>query len=141
MEHSIAITLMGMLVGTVALSQTSESTLVKETITAFAKAADNSDAADMEQYLDENFRIVMNRLFGSNTVNIMPREVYLEKIRTKEFGGENRKIQIEEVIMNGATACAKVTFQGAKMTFVSLMTLIKSESGTWKLVSDVPTVK
>jgi hypothetical protein len=141
MENTIAFTLLSLMVATVVGAQPSVSADIKETIAAFAKAGDDRDAATMEKYLDENFRIVMNRLFGSAAVTILSRSVYLEKIKNKEFGGDKRKVTVEEIVLNGTSACAKVTFAGTKMTFVSLITLVKSESGQWKLVSDVPVVK
>ena len=141
MEITIATTMMGVLLGTVGLTQKSETNAIKEVIAAFALAGDNNDAASMEEYLDDNFRIVMNRLFGSKTVSVMPRAAYLAKIKAGELGGDKRKVTVEEIMMNGAVASAKVTLEGTKMTFTSLLTLIRDESGSWKLVSDVPSVK
>jgi len=141
MENTIAMTIMGVLATTIGLAQTTETKSVQEVITAFAMAGDNSDAEGIERYLDDNFRIVLNRLFGSNTVSVMPRSLYLEKIRSGEFGGDRRKVTVESVVINGTTASAKVTFEGTKMTFVSLLTLIQNEAGSWRLVSDVPIVR
>ncbi len=114
---------------------------INHTITAFAQAGDNNDAEALAQHLDANFRIVMNQLFGSKEVAVMPREVYLEKIKNKEFGGDTRQLTIENVVVNGLNASAMVTYKGSKMTFVALTTLVKDAGGTWKLVSEVPTVK
>jgi ketosteroid isomerase-like protein len=122
-------------------SQSTDEKAIREVITAFAKAADKNDVASLDKYLDANFRVVMNRLFGSTEVGILPRDVYMEKIRTKEFGGDDRKITIENICLNGSSASAKVTFAGSKMTFVSIVVLIKDDKGIWKLVSDVPSVK
>ena len=78
------------------LSSTAQSTdekAIQETITAFAKAADNNDASALEKELDNNFRVIMNRLFGSKQVNILERDIYIEKIKNKEFGGDKRTVQ------------------------------------------------
>jgi len=91
--------------------------------------------------LDNNYRIVMNRLFGSTEVSVISRDVYLEKIRMKEFGGDNRKVEIESIVQNGATASAKVSFIGSEMTFISILTLLKSGDDQWKLLSELPVVK
>ncbi len=136
--------LLGMLcvlLSTSGFSQNPEIKAVKETITAFSKAGDNSDDVELAKYLDDNYRIVMNRLFGSAEVIVMPKSVYLEKIKTKEFGGDHRKLTFEEMVINGPTASAKVSFEGSKLTFVSLITLIKEEEGNWKLVSEVLIVR
>jgi ketosteroid isomerase-like protein len=140
MDKSILIGLIGMLLSACATAQQSETEAVKATIKNFSNAGDFNDAKTLDKYLDENYRVVMNQLFGSTEVVIMPRSVYLEKIASKEFGGDSRDITIEKVLVNGNTASAKVTFKGTKMTFVSIVTLVKHQNGEWKMLSDVPVV-
>jgi ketosteroid isomerase-like protein len=123
-----------------ATAQSSESQAIKKVIIAFAKAGDNNDATTLGKYLDTNYRVVMNRLFGSTEVSVMPREVYLDKIKSKEFGGDDRKLKIEDINVNGTNASTKVTFKGSKMTFVSIILLVKDGNGQWKLISEVPMV-
>ncbi|MGB0177429.1 MAG: nuclear transport factor 2 family protein [Owenweeksia sp.] len=122
-------------------AQDQEVIAVKASIEAFAKAGDNGDATETAKHLDPNYRVVMNRLFGSKEVVILSREAYLSKISSGEFGGVKRTLTFEEVIINGSTACAKVNMVSAKMTFVSLINLVKDEGGNWKLISDTPTVR
>jgi len=122
-------------------AQASDAKEINTAVSEFAKAGDMNDAEKLSGYLDTNYRVVMNRLFGSSEVSVMSREVYLEKIRTKEFGGDTRKVKVENLVVNGTTASAKVTMKGKKATFISLITLIKNAKGEWKLVSDVPIVK
>ncbi len=122
-------------------AQSSDEKAIKQTIIAFSKAGDTNDADLLATYLDDNYRIVMNRLFGSTEVSVMPKDVYLEKIRTKEYGGENRKVEIESITLNGTVASGKVSFVGPKMTFVSILTLMKDGNNEWKIVSDVPIAK
>lgn len=129
-----------MLLSACATAQQSETEAIKATIKNFSNAGDFNDAKTLDKYLDENYRVVMNQLFGSTEVVIMPRSVYLEKIASKEFGGDSRDITIEKVLVNGNTASAKVTFKGTKMTFVSIVTLVKHQNGEWKMLSDVPVV-
>ncbi len=129
------------LLGTMSCNgQSSEVKEVKKVITAFSKAGDTNNVTELNKHLDENYRVVMNRLFGSTEVSVMPKVVYVEKIKTKEFGGDTRELTIENVVINGTSASAKVTFKGSKMTFVSLIILIKNGSGAWKLISDTPMV-
>lgn len=122
-------------------AQTQEMKNIETTITEFAKAGDESDAKKLASYLDDNYRVVMNRLFGSKVASVMTKPVYLEKIRTKEFGGDKRVLTIEQITLNRTTASAKVIFKGTKMTFVSLLTLIQGADGSWKLISDTPMVQ
>ena len=107
----------------------------------FSKAGDDNSVEELDKLLDNNYRVVMNRLFGSNKVSVLSKEQYLNKIETKVFGGDKRTIEFEDIILNGSTAVAKVVFKGEKATFNSLMTLVQDETGRWKLVSDMPTIK
>lgn len=122
-------------------AQSPEEKAIKETIVGFSKAGDKNDATKLATYLDDNYRIIMNRLFGSKDVSIMTKDVYLEKIRTKEYGGDTRKVKIESITLNGSTATAKVSFVGSKMTFVSVILLVKDGNNDWKLVGDAPVIK
>jgi Putative lumazine-binding len=122
-------------------AQSADEKAIKETIIGFSKAGDNSDADKLATYLDGNYRIVMNRLFGSSEVSVMTRDIYLGKIKTKEYGGDNREVEIESIVLNGSTATAKVSFVGSKMTFVSILILVKDENNIWKLIGDMPVVK
>ncbi len=114
---------------------------VKATVKNYAASGDQGDAQKLANYLDPNFRIVMNRLFGSKDVSTLPREVYLEKIRSGEFGGAPRTLTFYEVVINNTTAAVKVKMVSAKLTFHSLMILLKDADGNWKLVSDLPTLE
>ncbi len=123
------------------MAQKNDAKKIETVITAFSKAGDVNDAEKLSTYLDDNFRVVMNRLFGSKDVSIMSKSVYLDKIKSKEFGGDKRKLTIENIIVNETSASAKVTFKGEKMTFVSIMALIKNDTGDWKLINEIPIVK
>ncbi len=141
MKKLILTAIAGILFSVNLYSQTNDMEAVKQTITAFSKAGDTNDVSELEKHLDDNYRVVMNRLFGSTEVAVMPRAAYIEKIRTKEFGGDTRKLTIENIVVNGNTASARVTFAGTKMTFVSLITLVRDNEGAWRLISDVPVIQ
>jgi ketosteroid isomerase-like protein len=140
MKSSILFILLAMVSMPISQTQPTDMEAIQLTITAFAKAADQNDAKTLAQYLDPNYRIVMNQLFGSSEVNIMPRAVYLDKIAKKEFGGDDRSLKFENISINGSSASAIVLLKGKKMTFRSIFTLVKNAEGKWKLVSDVPEV-
>lgn len=124
-----------------AMAQKSEEKAVKKTVEAFIKAGDQNDVEALDKLLDANYRVVMNRLFGSKEVSVVPRSVYMEKIKSKEWGGDERKIEIQRVTLNGNSANVHVSLTGKKMTFISLLTLVKDGDGNWQLVSDVPMIK
>ncbi len=142
MKQTILMSLFGLLLSTtISCAQESEISKVKKTIYEFSKAGDAYDVKALERCLDDNYRVVMNRLFGSQEVNVVPRAVYIEKIKSKEWGGDERKVTIDNLILNGNTASAKVILAGSKTTFVSLIDLVKDGKGQWKLVSDMPLIK
>jgi ketosteroid isomerase-like protein len=122
-------------------AQQSEEKAITQLIQTFAQAGDQNDAEKLAACLDDNFRVVMNRLFGSEAVSIMPKEVYVEKIRSKEFGGDKRKVNVEKIVLNGNTASAKVILAGEKSTFITLLNLVQDADGNWLIVSDTPTIK
>lgn len=121
-------------------AQKTDREVIIKTIQAFANAGDDNDYIQLDKLLDNNYRVVMNRLFGSTDVSIVPKAVYLEKIRSKEWGGDTRILTIEEVLLNNTTASAKVVFEGTKMTFVSILMLVKNADNEWVLISDTPVV-
>lgn len=122
-------------------AQQSDKQAIEECIRSFAKAGDQQDAVVLETHLDEHFRIVMNQLFGSEGVSVLTRSDYLDKIRKKEFGGDKRKVTVSELVLNEKTASCKVIFEGEKMSFSSIMVLVKHSDNDWKLVSETPVVK
>jgi hypothetical protein len=141
MKSGILFGMIGLIMSSFSYAQTADAKAVKKTIVAFSKAADQNDAVALSNCLDQHYRIVMNQLFGSKEVSVMSRHVYVEKIKNKEFGGDKREVTIEQLIVNGNTACAKVTFKGIKSTFVSLISLVKNSEGEWLLVGDMPIIK
>jgi hypothetical protein len=140
MKKFMLIGLFGLLSTASAYTQLSDIQLIEQTILVFAEAGDNQDIKAFEKVLDENYRVVMNRLFGGDKVAVLSRDVYLKKIKNKEFGGDKREVSILNITVNGTTATAKVSLKGTKMTFISLLTLVKNEAGEWSLISDVPVI-
>jgi hypothetical protein len=120
--------------------QTTDQEAIRQTIKTFAKAGDTQNVDDFESILDENYQVIMNRLFGSEHTVIMPRSDYLAKIKAKEFGGGKRSVTIEHIELNGNTAVAKVLLKGSEISFRSLISLVQSANGTWQIVSDMPVV-
>jgi len=140
MKNTILIGLIVLFASSPLKAQSTDEKEIKDTVLAFAKAGDQNDVKTLEKHLDSNYRVVMNRLFGSSEVAIVPRSVYLEKIKNKEWGGDQRQVTFKDIIINENVATAKVMLKGKKATFVSLMDLIKTEKGSWKLISDTPTI-
>ncbi len=127
--------------GLVSSAQMNDEKAIEVVIHSFAEAGDQQNVEALSDCLDESYRIVMNQLFGSKEVSVMAREVYLQKIKAKEFGGDSRNTEVETILVNGNTASAKVIFKGKQMTFVSIIGLVKNAKGDWKMVSEVPVIQ
>ena len=140
MKKIILMSFIALFTATKISAQSTEEKKIKNTIINSTKAGDQSDSEKLALFLDDNFRIIMNQLFGSDKVSIIPKSAYLEKIKNKEFGGDDRKVSIKSIIINGNTASAKVIFKGTKMSFNSIITLVKDKNNNWKLISELPVV-
>jgi len=121
----------------VAKAQT-EKEEVKNVITQFVQAADQQDADQVASILHEDFRVVMNQLFGSNEVSTMSKSVYVQLIRDKKMGGDKRTIDFVSVDVVNHNASVKVLLKGKTMVFESLLHLIKTADGKWQLINDLP---
>lgn len=111
---------------------------VKKVITQFTQAADQQDADGVATLLHEDFRVVMNQLFGSSDVSFMNKIVYVQLIRDKKMGGDKRTIEFVSVDVVNQNASVKVLLKGKTMVFESLLHLIKTADGKWQLINDLP---
>lgn len=116
----------------------SEKEMVKSVITQFVQAADLQDADQVATLLHEDFRVVMNQLFGSSDVSFMNKAVYVQLIRDKKMGGDKRTIDFVSVDVVNQNASVKVLLKGKTMVFESLLHLIKTPEGKWQLINDLP---
>ena len=121
----------------VAKAQT-EKEEVKNVITQFVQAADIQDADQVATLLHEDFRVVMNQLFGSTDVSFMNKSVYVQLIRDRKMGGDKRTIDFVSVDVVNHNASVKVLLKGKTMVFESLLHLIKTADGKWQLINDLP---
>ncbi|MBR08336.1 MAG: hypothetical protein CMP48_11760 [Rickettsiales bacterium] len=140
MKHTLCYLFIMLSIGSIAQTSKSEK-MINETITKFMLAGDSNDTESLKSLLNDNFRITMNQLFGSSEVSSVDKSFYLSKIQSKEWGGDQRQITIEDVVIVGKNASAKVTSVGQKSTMVSLLQLVQTASGSWQIVSDLPAMK
>lgn len=115
-----------------------ESKKIQAAITQWAQAADLQNAEVAGTFLDDRYRIVMNRLFGSADVSTMDKATYLQMLREKKFGGDPRVLKFKRITVTGSTASVQLEMTGSKLQFQSFIQLIQDAQGNWKLVSDVP---
>lgn len=117
-----------------------ESQKLVAAVQAFVQAGDRQDAEALDALLDTHYRVVMNQLFGSEEITILDRDTYLTKIKAKEFGGDTRRLAIEEVLITGKSAVVKVKLTGAKLSMRAHLSWVQDAQGAWKLISDTPTI-
>ena len=123
------------------VSSNAQTEQVKSAVTAFIQASDANDAAKLSEILHPEYRVVMNQLFGSKDVACINKEVYVSKIKSKEWGGDDRTITFKKVTVVNKTAIVEVLLEGKKMTFESVLTLVKDHENKWLLMSDFPEIK
>ena len=111
---------------------------IEQVVTAFSSNADNQDATQMASLLDENYRAVVNRLFGSEKVSLMDKTTYLQLLEEKKIGGDKRKVSIEHVDITNNNAIVKASFEGKELNFTTYLLLVKTVENEWLIVSDMP---
>lgn len=121
----------------VAEAQT-EKQRVMDAVTQFVKFADAQNADEVSKLLHEDFRLVLNRLFGSNDVRKMDKSTYLQLIREKKMGGDKRTVEFVKVDVVNQNAAVKVLLKGKELAFESLLQLIQTADGNWQLLNDLP---
>lgn len=128
-------------VGTHPASTNTDEQKIREVITNFAAYGDQQNADAMDAILDPGYRAVLNRLFGSKEINFLDKFTYLQMLRDKKLGGDQRQVAIHSVDITNNNAVVKAEFAGQKMTLITFMLLTKTEAGDWKIVVDMPAVK
>lgn len=113
---------------------------VSEAIYAFASAADNNNVTELKSVLDDNFRVVMNQLMGSDKVVVLNKETYLQMVSSGKLGGDKREVKINGIDINGNNAVANVVLKGSKFTINSYLLLVKDATGKWLIVNDLPSI-
>lgn len=128
-------------VGTPPASTNTDEQQIREVITNFAAYGDQQNVTAMDAILDPGYRAVLNRLFGSKEVNFLDKAAYLQMLRDKKLGGDQRQVTIHSVDITNNNAVVKAEFAGQKMTLITFMLLTKTEAGDWKIVVDMPMMK
>lgn len=113
---------------------------VKNVATQFAQFADQQDVIAMASILNEQYHTYLNRLMGSTQVKVLDKTTYLQMLKDKKLGGDDRKITIESMDINGNNASVKIRMEGKKLNFDTYLLLAKSESGDWQIVVDMPNI-
>ncbi|MEM6264098.1 MAG: nuclear transport factor 2 family protein [Bacteroidota bacterium] len=121
-----------------AQNSSSDEAAIKQVITSFSTEGDAQNVAALEPLLHDAYRVVFNRAFGTEETKVFNREQYLSMITQKKIGGDTRKVTFLQVDIHDHIATAKVELNGSKANFTSYFSLVKSPTGTWQLVGDMP---
>lgn len=121
-------------------AQQNDEQAIKSVITSFATAAETHDVNTMSDLLEDNFRVVLNQMFGSNKVTLLDKKTYLSMLADKKLGGDKSEITTKAIIISGNSGLVNTIFKGEKMTMQLFLHLVKTKDGEWKIVEDLPTV-
>lgn len=114
---------------------------VETLIRAFVNAGDQQDQTAVASLLDENYRTIMNKLFGSEETSLMDKATYLSLLESGKIGGDTREVKIKSIDIVQDNAYVKAELIGKKLKFTSFFLLVKTRSNEWKLISDMPYIE
>ena len=137
MKTLITILTMTMMINLTTQAQTDKAA-VEQLINQFAKAGDQRDVAQLRKILHDDFRLAMNRLFGSEKVDLLDKPTYLTMMEEGKLGGDSRTVKILFIDITQNNAAAKVALKGKALTFESYYQLVKNAAGQWQLINDLP---
>ena len=108
---------------------------ITKTVNSYVLAGDQNDITSLESLLHKEYRVLMHTASKDETA-VVPRAVYIDKIKSKEWGGDTRQLSILNIdVYQGNTAEVKVALDGA-MNMRNYLSLVKTSKG-WQLVQDM----
>ncbi|MBJ7881926.1 nuclear transport factor 2 family protein [Gelidibacter salicanalis] len=113
---------------------------IKQAITNFVNGGDTSDVTLLDQVLHKDFRVTNNGFMGTQGVTIINKEEYLEKIKSGDFGGVSRKMNIEQIDQSGIIASVKLRIESSKYDFISYNSLVLDSDNAWKIINNLAVV-
>lgn len=113
---------------------------IKQAITDFVKAGDNSDVQLLDKVLHKEFRVTNNGFMGTQGVAIIDKNEYLNNIKNGVFGGLPRKMQIEQLDHSGKIASVKLRIESAENDFLSYNSLVLDTDNQWKIINNLAVV-
>ena len=116
-------------------------TAIEEAVREFSAASDQQSAEKLEAVLHPQFRAVVNRLFGSEEVSLMDKAVYLQLIKDRKIGGDQRDVHILQMEVVGNNATVRAILAGKAMHFTTFISLVKNVDGSWQVIGDFPHIQ
>ena len=104
---------------------------VKSTVEHYANFDNTYNAEGLEEITDESFHFIMHSSGDTETVTTISRNAFLKGIAAKQFGGNNKALEIENIIVKGNIANVYFTHTGKTAGYQHYMSHIKL-NGKWK---------
>ena len=124
-----------LLLGTTFGQSKTEEKAIATAVKTFTGAGDQQDVSALSEIIHEHYRLVWNS--GKDAPFIADKSVFLGKFEQKEWGGDRRKVTVENIeVFDGLNAVAKVVSDGEKAQMRSLFSLVKV-GGEWKIIGEL----
>lgn len=114
---------------------------VSELVHDFSKSADQRDGKRMQSILHKDFRAIVNQAMGSKEVQLIDKASYLDLMKKEVIGGDTREVTILSIDMEDKNAVVKARFAGKELVFTTFIQAVKTDGGSWKLMSDMPVIQ
>lgn len=133
-----------MLAGTAALNTLAQNNAdvekITETVMRFAKGGDAQNTEILNAVLDAQFRAAVNRAFGSEELQVIDKNTYIQLIKDNKIGGDDRTVTIQSISIEGNIAAVYATLDGKKLNFRNFISLVKTAENEWKIIQDMPSI-
>ncbi len=113
---------------------------VKDKVRNFALAIENRDVPTLQNLLHDNFRVVANQFPNPETVSVLPKELYLNMIKSEKIGGNKYEVFFDYVSVEDHSATVIAKFEAEKSIMYLTLLLIHVEND-WKIVEDMALIK
>lgn len=108
---------------------------IADAVKSYASLGDQQDHSGLQSLLHDQHRLVWHD--GTKAPFIAGKSDYIEKIKSKEWGGDPRKVTIKSVeSFDGVNASVKAVLDGQNSEMRSLFSLIKVD-GDWKIIGEL----
>jgi Putative lumazine-binding len=113
---------------------------IEAAVRQFSAGGDKQDVAVLDKVLHPQFRAVVNRAFGSPDLSLMDKSLYLQLMKDKKIGGDQREVYLLQTDIGENTALVKAIFHGKSLRFTTFISLVKLPTGEWQIVGDMPEI-
>lgn len=121
-------------------SFSSEKSDIKNVIKKFAKFDNTYDHENISKVIDNNFSIKMHSMKDQKKIDKIPLSAYINGLKAKKFGGNNKKLKIETVSIFKNYAQVNFSLTGEKISFKHFANLVEL-NGEWKILDIYSKIK